>query len=89
MLTKRDIFLLKEAFKEDFVTRAEFNEFREEMRESLKEMRHDMLQFKDDILWEIKGMREELMMVAGHRQIIEDHEVRIDKLEKNPALALT
>ena len=37
--------------------------------------------FKDDILFEIKAMREELAIVIGYRQRIEDHEERIEVLE--------
>lgn len=47
-----------------------------------KELKNDILQFKDDILHEIVAMREELTVTLGHRDMLEDHETRITKLEK-------
>ncbi len=71
MLTKRDIQTLKEIF----ITQDDFNEFRGEIK-------NDILQFKDDILWEIKAMREEMTIMIGYRGTIEDHEQRIKILEE-------
>lgn len=69
MLTKRDLqqalFQLKDELK----------------RELKQELGQDILQFKDEILFEIKGIREELAIVVGYRDRIEDHEERIEKLE--------
>lgn len=45
--------------------------------------KHELIQFKDDILFEIKAMREELTMVIGYRQMIEEHEDRIQSLEQS------
>lgn len=69
MLTKKDIQLLKASLQDTFVTREEFND--------------KLLQFKDDILSEIKNMREDLAVTIGYRGLIEDHEDRITQLEHN------
>lgn len=44
--------------------------------------KHELIQFKDDILFEIKALREELSIVIGYRQMIQDHEERIELLEQ-------
>ena len=36
----------------------------------------------DEILGEIKAMREELTVVTGYKDQIEDHETRIEKIEE-------
>jgi len=68
MLTENDIKLLKEVFatKDDL------------MRYALKE---DLIKFKDEILHEIRSMRQELIVIIGYKDQIEDHEVRLEKLE--------
>jgi len=43
--------------------------------------KEDMIMFKDQILHEIIKLREDITIVIGYRDMIEDHEVRIDKLE--------
>lgn len=50
-----------------------------------KELREDIVQFKDEILHELIKIREDLAVVIGYREHIEDHEVRIIKLEKSPS----
>ena len=38
--------------------------------------------FKDEILHEIIALRDDFTMISGHRDMLEDHEIRIGKLEK-------
>ncbi|MEK7096966.1 MAG: hypothetical protein AAB859_01470 [Patescibacteria group bacterium] len=67
MLTKIDINKLKEVF----VTKDEF-----------KDLKNDIVTFKDEILHEIIKLRDDITVVIGYRDMIEDHEQRIIKLEK-------
>lgn len=46
------------------------------------EVENKIVEFKDEILQEIVAMRQELSVTLGHRDILENHEVRITKLEK-------
>jgi len=46
-----------------------------------KEFKEDIASFKDEILYEIKKLREEVIVVGGYRDMIEDHEQRIARLE--------
>ncbi len=71
MLTKTDISKLAEKF----VTK---NDLKSEAK-SLKDL---IVEFKDAILHEIQGLREDVAIVTGYKDQIEDHETRIDTLEK-------
>ena len=78
MLTKKDITLLKEIFatKQDllgFSTKEDAKNFA---------TRDDVATFKDEIMFQILAMRDELAIVIGYRSHIEDHEIRIEKLEE-------
>ncbi len=44
--------------------------------------KNDIVMFKDAILAEIQKMRDELAIIIGYKDQIEDHETRIEKLEK-------
>ena len=46
------------------------------------ELKNDIVTFKDQILGEIKSLREEVTIVTSYRDKIEDHEERLEKLEK-------
>jgi hypothetical protein len=61
----------------NFVTNSKFDE-------TLKKYatKDDIIAFKDEILHEIKGLREDVAIVTGYRDMIEDHDIRIEKLEK-------
>lgn len=74
MITDKDILKLKTIFitKEEF--NREFNGFR-------KEFMNIVIDFKDAILSEIIKLRGDIAITTGYRGIIEDHEVRIHKLE--------
>jgi len=41
-----------------------------------------VISFKDEILYEIKAMREELAIITGYKDQIENHETRIETVEK-------
>jgi len=61
MLTKIDINKLKEIF----VTKDEF-----------KDLKNDIVTFKDEILHEIIKLRDDITVIIGYRDMIEDHEQR-------------
>ena len=69
MLTKSDSKLIEELFSEKF----------SEARRVLKD---DLLTFKDEILGEVRKLREDVIAVIGYKDQIEDHETRIEKLEE-------
>ncbi len=43
----------------------------------------NLVDFKDTILNEIKGLREDIAIVVGYKDEIEDHDYRIEQLEKH------
>lgn len=47
-----------------------------------EELKNDIINFKDQILKEIKKLREDVISVTGYKGKIEDHETRIEKLEQ-------
>ncbi len=70
MLTQSDMKKLEEKF----ITKDEFHrEFK-----SVKDL---IIEFKDQILHEIKGLREDVAIVTGYKDQIEDHETRIETIE--------
>jgi len=97
MLTNLDIKKLKEIFltKEDmqrFVTKDEYHRttidildlikaFRQELKSDIQDLKNDIVTFKDEILHEIVKLREDVAVVVGYRDMIENHEQRIGKLE--------
>jgi len=46
-------------------------------------LKNDILQFKDEILTEIVHLRDDFAILTGYRDSLEDHEQRIDELEKH------
>lgn len=74
MLTKQDFDRLREIFvtKDDFYS----------LKDEVKELKNDIVIFKDEILHEIVAFREEMAVVTGYSNRIEDHDQRIGKLEK-------
>jgi predicted S18 family serine protease len=78
MLTKKDLSQIRNLmvevvvqYTQKFSTKSEF-----------KELKNDIAQFKDDILKEIVSLREEVTIVGGFRERIDEHEIRLDKVEK-------
>lgn len=74
MLTKSDLFKIKELL-DNYSTKTDF-----------KELREDIVKFKDEILDEIRDLREEVTVVTGYKDTIEDHENRIVSLEEKTDL---
>ena len=79
MITDADITKLKTIFatKDDLKLYA--------TKDDLKEYanKKDIIEFKDAILKEIRDMRDEIALVIGYKDQIEDHEDRIEVLEKS------
>ena len=50
--------------------------------EDVLSFKDDLLSFKDSILGEIRSLREEITIVVGYRDQIEEHDIRISSLEK-------
>lgn len=74
MLTKIDLDNLRNIF----ATKIELERVEKKMDDFLDKL----VLFKDQILHEVVAMRDELTVVLGHRDMLEDHEIRISKLEK-------
>lgn len=70
MLTNQDINKLKSIF----ATKEEFKELKNEFIDIVTN-------FKDTILTEIIKIREDIAVITGYRELIEDHEAQITKLE--------
>ncbi len=45
------------------------------------ELKNDILTFKDQILFEINKLRDDITVTTGYRDMIQDHESRIETLE--------
>ena len=87
MLTKKDLQLIAELYNE---TRKEFasmfdrlrKEMREEMGQLREEIKNRIYKSEDKILKELADMRDELTITSGYSDRLEDHEKRIESLEK-------
>lgn len=56
---------------------------KEEIQSVEKRFVNKVLEFKDAILKEIKDMRDEVAIVGVSRDMVEDHEQRIETIEKH------
>lgn len=56
---------------------------KQEIQSSEKRFENKVLEFKDAILKEIKDMRDEVAIVGVSRDMIEDHDQRIETIEKH------
>lgn len=54
----------------------------EKIEIKMNTVHESIIQFKDDILKEIIDLRDDVTVVTGYRDMIEDHKQRIGKLEK-------
>lgn len=54
-----------------------------EIQSSEKRLENQVLEFKDAILHEITKMRDEVAIVGGQRDMLEDHDQRIETIEKH------
>jgi len=104
MITDADVTKLKKTFatKDDlkrFATKDDLKalEARQDKKFTTKDdlkiyaTKNDMIDFKDTILHEIKGLREEVTIVIGYKDQIEDIDYRVERLEKHtkiPPIAL-
>ena len=77
MITDADI----EKLKKVFATKEDLKEFI--TKEDLKQFvtKNDIILFKDQILYKIQKLRDDVAIVIGYRDMIEDHETRIGNLE--------
>jgi predicted nucleic acid-binding Zn-ribbon protein len=89
MITKKDIDLLKSVFatKDDIVKINHditgINDDITGIKGNITGIKDAIVEFKDIILKEIQAMREELIIISGYKDTLEDHEIRIEKLEKH------
>lgn len=78
MLTKSD----KKYIEETIDTKLD-EKLKSGLNSQEKRFSDKLVEFKDAILTEIKAMREELAIIIGYKDQIEDHETRITKLESS------
>ncbi len=57
-------------------------ELKDDISDLRKELKNDIVTFKDQILTEIIKLPDDMTIVQGWSDRMEDHEVRIEKLEK-------
>lgn len=60
------------------LTKKDLQLIRELIREEVKD---DIIQFKDDILTEIAKVRDDITVVTGYRQLIANHDERLEVIE--------
>ncbi len=80
MLTNNDLLKLKKLL----ATKQDLKKIEQRLGnlETTSASKKDTVTFKDEILHEIKGLREEVTLVIGYKDQIEDHETRIETIEK-------
>ncbi|HCM82833.1 MAG: hypothetical protein UW22_C0006G0051 [Candidatus Gottesmanbacteria bacterium GW2011_GWB1_44_11c] len=80
MITDADVTKLKKTFatKDDLKAYAT----NDDLKKTQKSLTDLITEFKDEILHEIKGMREEIAIVIGYKDQIEDIDYRVERLEK-------
>lgn len=71
MLTKTDLSKLEEKFAT-----------KNDLESGVKSLKDLIVGFKDTILHEIQGLREDVVIVTGYKDQIENQETRIETLEK-------
>ena len=83
MLSKKDLQLIAELYNE---SRKEFlggfGQLREEMGQLREEIKDRIYRSEDKILKELADMRDELTITSGYSDRLENHEERIETLEK-------
>ena len=78
MITDKDIAKLKQVFS----TKDDLKEM-EDRQDKKYASKDDLIKFKDEILGEIVKLREDSTMDTGTRDTVEDHETRLEKVEKH------
>lgn len=92
-LTKSDIQAIRDGLKPDFVAlekRVNGNIAASEKRvkkEIVTSLKTDIVTFKDEILKEIQDLRADVAITTGYRDMIEDHDQRIEVLERKTGIA--
>ena len=79
ILKEVDVDYLEKRLKLAFVTKGEFEDFKEDLDSTLSKHRSDLMEKLDSILKEILASREEQTILA-HRS--SNHEGRITKIER-------
>ncbi len=85
--------LARYATKEDLsITIRELLRFMTEIKNEIKteitsDLKNEIVLFKDAILFEIKSLREEVVMIGGMRDMVEDHKVRLARLASSGSSA--
>lgn len=81
MIIDKDIKKLKTIF----ATKDDLKKFatKDDLACSLKTLNNTILKFKDEILGEIEKIREDYIMYTGLWDQVEDHEIRIEKVENH------
>ena len=72
---KREIFLIKN-------TLAKHDLLFMKLDNKIDKIDNDVLIFKDEVMGVVRDMREEISILVGYKDDIEDHGVRIGKLEQ-------
>lgn len=81
-LTRKDFTeILREELK-NFATKDDLNSLEKRMGDRFA-TKDDVITFKDAILKEIKDMRDEVAIVGGQRDMLEDHDQKIGTIEKH------
>lgn len=83
MITDDDIKKLKKVFVTKNELKKELKRFatKDDLADSVRELREEIINFKDSILSEIIKLREDVTVIIGYRDLIENHDKRIGKLE--------
>lgn len=78
MITDQDI----EKLKQVFATKEELNELKIDMTAFKNEILHALIKFKDEILSQIENLRADTTVDSSLHDQVDDHERRIEQLEK-------
>lgn len=89
-LVLRELKIIKTEIRdlnnEDMFTKSRIRVLQNQLKDESSLIREQNLEFKDEILNEIRAMREELTVTLGqytrHEEILEDHKKRITSLEQ-------
>lgn len=88
MLTKQDLLRIEDLFEKQLEVKLE-----EKFKEKLKFLptKHEFYAKMDEVMFELKAIREEQELITGrNREVtdtLENHEIRIKKLESPSSLA--
>lgn len=84
-LTKSDIQAIRTGLKPDL--NALEKRVNENIATSEKRVNENIVSFKDEILKEIQDLRADVAITTGYRDMIEDHDQRIEVLERKTGIA--